>query len=184
MFDLAWSEIALILLIALVVIGPKELPNAVRGIADFIRKARRMAGEFQVHVDEMMRETKLDEVKKQIDEVRTGIYDMKRDVERQIDEPGLRDAFKDPFADSPGGSAGTGMGDTTATPAGSASGTASGTASGDAAATPATPPPPPPAQVAKGPPAFVPPAFVPPGTVPPPVPSAAAAVPASSRDSV
>jgi sec-independent protein translocase protein TatB len=144
MFDLAWSEIALILLIALVVIGPKELPNAVRGVADFIRKARRMAGEFQVHVDEMMRETKLDEVKKQIDEVRTGIYDMKRDVERQIDEPGLRDAFKDPFSDT--ASSGT------ATPA--------ATTPPPAAAAPEpapAPPPPPPPQVAKGPPAFVPP---------------------------
>lgn len=174
MFDFAWSEIALILLVALVVIGPKELPNAVRGIADFIRKARRMAGEFQVHVDEMMRETKLDEVKKQIDEVRTGIYDMKRDVERQIDEPGLRDAFKDPFTDSTS---------STVTPAPASS-------VGDATPTPtasATPPPPPP-QPAKGPPAFVPPSFVPPGTVPPPVPSAVAsaapAVPATSRDSV
>lgn len=148
MFDLAWSEIALILLVALVVIGPKELPNAVRGVADFIRKARRMAGEFQVHVDEMMRETKLDEVKKQIDEVRTGIYDMKRDVERQIDEPGLRDAFKDPFTDT-------------------ASGSSTANSSTSPAATPppaatvaepvAAPPPPPPPQLAKGPPAFVPP---------------------------
>lgn len=169
MFDLAWSEIALILLVALVVIGPKELPNAVRGIADFIRKARRMAGEFQVHVDEMMRETKLDEVKKQIDEVRTGIYDMKRDVERQIDEPGLREAFKDPFADMP----------SSASSASSAS--PAPAAAPSPAPTPApTPAPPPPPQVAKGPPAFVPPAFVPPGTVPPP----AAPVPAASRDSV
>jgi sec-independent protein translocase protein TatB len=161
MFDFAWSEIALILLVALVVIGPKELPNAVRGLADFIRKARRMAAEFQVHVDEMMRETKLDEVKKQIDEVRTGIYEMKRDVERQIDEPGLRDAFKDPFATSPGA-------DTSSTPP-------------PTAASPSAPPPvpasvplPPPApQVAKGPPAFVPPAFVPPGTTAPPAPATA-----------
>jgi sec-independent protein translocase protein TatB len=167
MFDLAWSEIALILLVALVVIGPKELPNAVRGIADFIRKARRMAGEFQVHVDEMMRETKLDEVKKQIDEVRTGIYDMKRDVERQIDEQGIRDAFKDPFTD-------TGA---TTTPTATAPPAASPTP--DAASPPAAPPPPP-AQVAKAPPAFVPPAFVPPGTVPP----AAAPAPAQARDTV
>ncbi|MCU0986429.1 MAG: Sec-independent protein translocase protein TatB [Acetobacteraceae bacterium] len=166
MFDLAWSEIALILLVALVVIGPKELPNAVRGIADFIRKARRMAGEFQVHVDEMMRETKLDEVKKQIDEVRTGIYDMKRDVERQIDEPGLREAFKDPFADMSG----------SATSSASTAAPASPPPSAAAPPAPApAPPPPPPPQVAKGPPAFVPP-----GTVPPP----AAAVQASSRDSV
>jgi sec-independent protein translocase protein TatB len=146
MFDLAWSEIALILLIALVVIGPKELPNAVRGVADFIRKARRMAGEFQVHVDEMMRETKLDEVKKQIDEVRTGIYDMKRDVERQIDEPGLRDAFKDPFTDTASSAA-----------APSSSTGAAATPSPAATAPEAAPVPPPPPQLAKGPPAFVPP---------------------------
>lgn len=165
MFDLAWSEIALILLVALVVIGPKELPNAVRGIADFIRKARRMAGEFQVHVDEMMRETKLDEVKKQIDEVRTGIYDMKRDVERSIDEPGLRDTFKDPFAD---------IGSGTAAPA-PASASASAQASAAAPAPAASPPPPPP-QMAKGPPAFVPPSFVPP--------AATQSAPAATRDSV
>jgi sec-independent protein translocase protein TatB len=158
MFDLAWSEIALILLVALVVIGPKELPNAVRGLADFIRKARRMAGEFQVHVDEMMRESKLDEVKRQIDEVRTGLYDMKRDVERAVDEHGIRDAFKDPFLDA---------GAPPPPPA-------------EAAAPPAqpaeAPAPPPPPQIAKGPPPFVPPAFVPPGTAPP----AAAARPAEA----
>uniref|UniRef100_UPI0013152E20 Sec-independent protein translocase protein TatB n=1 Tax=Elioraea rosea TaxID=2492390 RepID=UPI0013152E20 len=147
MFDFAWSEIALILLVALVVIGPKELPNAVRGLAEFIRKARRMAGEFQVHVDEMMRETKLDEVKRQIDEVRTGVYEMKRDVERQIDENGIRDAFKDPFAETS-----------------SSTGTAAPASPTPAPETPPVPPPapvaapvPPPPAAPKGPPAFVPP---------------------------
>jgi sec-independent protein translocase protein TatB len=156
MLDLAWSEIALILLVALVVIGPKELPNAIRGVAEFIRKARQMASEFQVHVDEMMRESKLDEVKKQIDEVRTGIYDVKRDVERSIDEHGLRDAFKDPFVDTP------------APPPAAATEAMAG-------ATPAAAPPPAPAEeprLAEAPPgsvapAFVPPAFVPPGTAAP-----------------
>lgn len=171
MFDFAWSEIALILLVALVVIGPKELPNAVRGLAEFIRKARRMAGEFQVHVDEMMRETKLDEVKKQIDEVRTGIYDMKRDVERQIDENGIRDAFKDPFVDT------TPSSGTTTTPA-------SATPTPEPA--PAPPPvaasvPPPPPAAPKGPPAFLPP-----GVAPPPAaakaPAVAAAPDAPARD--
>jgi sec-independent protein translocase protein TatB len=99
MLDLAWSEIALILLVALVVIGPKDLPHAIRGIAEFIRKARRMAGEFQVHVDEMMRETKLDEVKRQIDEVRQGAYDMKRQFEDEIDrDRDIAKSFSDPFA--------------------------------------------------------------------------------------
>jgi len=151
MLDLAWSEIALILLVALVVIGPKELPNAIRGVAEFIRKARRMAGEFQVHVDEMMRESKLDEVKKQIDEVRTGIYDMKRDVERSIDEHGIRDAFKDPFVA------------TQAPPPTAATEAMAGAA--PAAAPPPAPPEAP--RLAEAPPSLVPPAFVPPAFVPP-----------------
>src|ERR1700676_1619216 len=54
MFDFAWSEIALIAGVALVVIGPKDLPVAIRAISGFIKKARRMAGEFQTHVDEMV----------------------------------------------------------------------------------------------------------------------------------
>jgi len=99
MFDLAWTEIALILLIALVVIGPKDLPHAIRGVADFIKKARRMAAEFQVHVDEMMRESKLDEVKRQIDEVRVGAYEFKRKFEDELDpNRELATTFSDPFA--------------------------------------------------------------------------------------
>jgi sec-independent protein translocase protein TatB len=176
MFDLAWSEIALILLVALVVIGPKELPNAVRGLADFIRKARRMAGEFQVHVDEMMRETKLDEVKKQIDEVRSGIYEMKRDVETAVDEHGIRDAFKDPFADT--GSTTPTTTSATTPAGGGASATQAPTGSTTAPGASVAPPPP------KGPPAFVPPAFVPPGTVAPAASTPAASPAAAARDTV
>ncbi|MCS6854752.1 MAG: Sec-independent protein translocase protein TatB [Elioraea sp.] len=99
MFDLAWTEIALILLVALVVIGPKDLPHAIRGVADFIKKARRMAAEFQVHVDEMMREAKLDEVKRQIDEVRAGAYDFKRRFEEELDpNREIAKTLADPFA--------------------------------------------------------------------------------------
>lgn len=144
MLDLAWTEIALILVVALIVIGPKDLPHAIKGIAEFIRKARRMAGEFQVHVDEMMRETKLDEVKRQIDEVRHGAYDMKRQFEEEIDKDrDIAKSFSDPFAEpasTPGPSPAS-------TPA-----PAPAAASGEAA-----PAPPPPA-------ADEPPAFVPPGT--------------------
>jgi sec-independent protein translocase protein TatB len=73
MFDLAWSEIALIGVIALIVIGPKDLPGAIRGVAQMMGKARRMAGEFQGHVDEMVREAKLDEVKREIDQFKTNV---------------------------------------------------------------------------------------------------------------
>ena len=47
MFDFAWSEIALIAAVALVVIGPKDLPVAIRAISGFVKKARGMASEFR-----------------------------------------------------------------------------------------------------------------------------------------
>lgn len=66
MFDFAWSEIALIGAVALVVIGPKDLPVALRRLAGFVKKARRMAGEFQSHFDEMVREADLGDVRDQV----------------------------------------------------------------------------------------------------------------------
>ena len=63
MFDFAWSEIALIAVVALIAIGPKDMPAAIRAVTDWIKKARRMAAEFQTHVDEMVREADLSEVR-------------------------------------------------------------------------------------------------------------------------
>ena len=94
MFDLAWSEIALIAVVALVVIGPKDLPGAIRGVADGIRKLRRMAGEFQQQADELVKEAKLDELRNQIQDVRSSIsdirnFDIKGQIEKTIDKDGV-----------------------------------------------------------------------------------------------
>ncbi|MGO3517672.1 MAG: Sec-independent protein translocase protein TatB [Acetobacter cibinongensis] len=70
MFDFAWSEIALIGAVALVVIGPKDLPVAIRGLAKAVKKARAMASEFQSHVDEMVREADLSEVRDHVRDFR------------------------------------------------------------------------------------------------------------------
>lgn len=101
MFDLAWSEIALIAVVALVVIGPKDLPDAIRGLARGIQKLRRMAGEFQTHVDEMVREAKLDEVRDQINQFRN--FDLKGEIERAVDSDGsIRKTFEeDPLRANP-----------------------------------------------------------------------------------
>jgi sec-independent protein translocase protein TatB len=101
MFDLAWSEIALIGVVALVVIGPKDLPEAIRGVARGIQKLRRMASEFQSHADELVREAKLDEVRNQINEVRSAVhdirnFDLRTEVERHVDSDGsIRRTFQD-----------------------------------------------------------------------------------------
>ncbi len=92
MFDFAWSEIALIAAVALIAIGPKDMPAAIRGVTDMIKKARRMAGEFQTHVDEMLREANLDEVRSHINEIRN--FDVRGHLERAVDPDGsLRDTF-------------------------------------------------------------------------------------------
>lgn len=96
MFDFAWSEIALIGVVALVLIGPKDMPVAVKTVTGMVKKARRMAAEFQSHVDEMVRDTELADVRKQINEIRN--FDIRGEFERTIDEDGsLRRAFDDPL---------------------------------------------------------------------------------------
>ena len=70
MFDFAWSEIVLIGAVALIAIGPKDMPAAIRTVSSMIKKARRMAAEFQTHVDEMVREADLGDVKKAFTDIR------------------------------------------------------------------------------------------------------------------
>ncbi len=94
MFDIGWSEMAVIALIALVVIGPKELPNAMRIAAKWARKARSMAREFQSGVDDMIREADLDDARKALDTAKT--LDMGKVLEDTVDPTGsLREEAED-----------------------------------------------------------------------------------------
>ena len=63
MFDIGWSELVLIGVVTLVVIGPKELPGVLRTVGGAVSKMRRMAGEFQSQFQEALREAELDEAK-------------------------------------------------------------------------------------------------------------------------
>jgi sec-independent protein translocase protein TatB len=65
MFDIGWDELFLIALVALVVIGPKDLPGVLRVLGVWIARARNLAGEFRSHVDEMIREANVDEMKRE-----------------------------------------------------------------------------------------------------------------------
>lgn len=100
MFDFAWSELAVIGVVALLVIGPKDLPKAIKTVGDFVRKARSMASEFRTHVDEMVKDADLKEVRDQINEIRN--FDIKGAIEKEIDKDGsIRTALNDPFANRP-----------------------------------------------------------------------------------
>ncbi|ABE62603.1 twin-arginine translocation protein TatB [Nitrobacter hamburgensis X14] len=70
MFDIGWSELVVIAVVALIAIGPKELPGVLRMVGQWMGKARRMAAEFQGQFNEAMREADMAELKKSFDEVR------------------------------------------------------------------------------------------------------------------
>jgi sec-independent protein translocase protein TatB len=76
MFDIGWSEFVVIAVVALIAIGPKELPGVLRMIGQWMGKARKMAAEFQGQFQEAMREAEMADLKKSFDEVKeaaTGI---------------------------------------------------------------------------------------------------------------
>ena len=64
MFDIGWSEMAVILAVALIVIGPKDLPKVMRTVGQWVGRARGMARHFRSGIDTMMREAELEEMEK------------------------------------------------------------------------------------------------------------------------
>lgn len=69
MFDIGWGELLVIACVALVVIGPKDLPFALRTAGRWAAKARAMAREFQDHVEDLMRETQVDDMKREFNDM-------------------------------------------------------------------------------------------------------------------
>ena len=67
MLDIGWQELFFIGIIALLVVGPKDLPKVLRTVSQYVRKARGLAREFQGGVADMVREAELDEIKRKVD---------------------------------------------------------------------------------------------------------------------
>lgn len=100
MFGIDSPELLVIAIVALVIIGPKELPNLLRSWGKWMTQARAMASEFRGHVDDMVRQSELDEVKKQIEsapgldlqaldptkEIRSAIQDGMAEGQKAIEE--------------------------------------------------------------------------------------------------
>jgi sec-independent protein translocase protein TatB len=95
MFDIGWSEMAVILMVALIVIGPKDLPRVARTIGKWTGKARGMARELQRSLDDMAREAELQDVEAEIDKLSR--VDVRHRLEETIDPDGaLRRGLKAP----------------------------------------------------------------------------------------
>lgn len=86
MFDIGWQEIFVIAVLALLVIGPKDLPRALKTVTGVLRKMKGMARDFQSGLDDIVRESELMDMKKQI-EAETG-GDLRREIENSIDPDG------------------------------------------------------------------------------------------------
>jgi sec-independent protein translocase protein TatB len=86
MFDIAWSELAVIAVVALIIIGPKDLPKVLRSIGQWTAKARAMAREFQSGIDDMVRETELDELRKAAKQVSD--FSIEKEVKKTFDPDG------------------------------------------------------------------------------------------------
>ncbi len=86
MFDIAWSELGVIAVVALVVIGPKDLPKVLRTVGQWTTKARSMAREFQSGIDDMVRESELDELRKAAKSVSE--FSVENEIKKTVDPDG------------------------------------------------------------------------------------------------
>jgi sec-independent protein translocase protein TatB len=98
MFDFAWSELMVIGAVALVVIGPKDLPRALKTAGILLRRARGMAREFQNSIDDMIREADLDDVRKTVQDATH--FDLDKTIHGTIDPGGV---LKQPLLPDPAG---------------------------------------------------------------------------------
>ena len=96
MFDISWTEFLLIGVVALIVIGPKELPGVLRTLGQWTRKVRSMANDFQNQFQEDMREAEMADLKKEVDDMAQdlGKFDPIKDVRDNVEAIG-KDLGKD-----------------------------------------------------------------------------------------
>jgi len=86
MFDIGWTEIVTIVILAVLIIGPRDLPKAMRALAKMVGKAKAMMREFQSNVDDMIKDTELEEVKNSIQSARS--FDVKSQIAKTLDSDG------------------------------------------------------------------------------------------------
>src|ERR1700674_5613600 len=101
MFDFSWAELMVIGAVALIVIGPKELPAVLRAIGQWTTKLRRMASEFQGQFQEAMREAEMADLKKEVDNLNDAAKDVTSGLTSQFDPLDIKEATKwEPKVDS------------------------------------------------------------------------------------
>src|SRR5690349_19568585 len=101
--DLSWSHILLVLVVALVVVGPKDLPKLMRTLGQWMGKARQMADQFRSSFDEMTRQAELDELRQELETLRSSrpFASIERDLNQPVLPPEFTRRDPEPAPESP-----------------------------------------------------------------------------------
>jgi len=84
MFEVGWSEILVVGVVALIVVGPKELPTLLRTIGRYMGVVKRQAAEFRAQFDEAMRESELEQLRKDVENIKSEAEGSIMDAERSV----------------------------------------------------------------------------------------------------
>lgn len=103
MFDIGWSELVVIGVVALIAIGPKELPGVLRSVGQWIGKIKRMASDFQGQFQDAMREAEVADLKKQFDEASSAATNFTSGFDNPLESAKnqIENTFKDQATPAP-----------------------------------------------------------------------------------
>jgi sec-independent protein translocase protein TatB len=109
MFDIGWGELVVIGIVALIAIGPKELPTVLRTLGQYMGKVRRMAAEFQGQFQDALREAEMADLKKHADDIKESVsglanFDPLADTKKEIESAFEDQPAKSALAESEQGS--------------------------------------------------------------------------------
>jgi len=106
MLDIGWWELAVIGMVALIVVGPKELPTLLRTIGRYVGMAKRQADEFRNQFSDALRETEFDDIRKEMNDLKSGMSSSFEDAQRSLntsvdDKDDVRDRYPELDDDEP-----------------------------------------------------------------------------------
>jgi sec-independent protein translocase protein TatB len=87
MFDIGWSELLILAAIAIIFVGPKDLPRMMRTIGQYVGKVRAMARDFQSSFEDLARETELEELRKEVSDLKNTATAPLRSLKQEMDKP-------------------------------------------------------------------------------------------------
>jgi len=99
MFDIGWQELLVLAVLAIIVVGPKDLPRAIKTVTYWIRKARSMARDLQDGLDEVVREAELDDIKREAEKAITGAGLDDAALAKELELDDFQDEWRDTFDD-------------------------------------------------------------------------------------